>query len=280
MTLSRTPSPSDYLLASASDRDRLYLQFDLFHDHFCRSFARALALACVDAATPWRALDVACGEGLYSADLVDRYPDATVVGFDRDAESIATARAAFADRARSSFHLADVHEPLGPIIGNGFDVAFAECGLAHFKNGSLALRNVHEVLRPGGAIMLLDPTLRMFEYPHPSLAHLCKAIRDAWGNFGTYAAADRHAELLADAGFVDITTEPQDYIVGGPTPKGQTKFLILAELLRSMRSSLVERAHTISAADFDELLEQFKAANDGHREGCYWYRRAIARKPA
>jgi len=158
-------------------------------------FCALWALASVNTATPWRALDVACGEGLYTADLADRHPAASVVGFDRDAEAIATARAAFAERPRACFHLADVHEPLGPVVGTGFDIAFAECGLAHFKNGPLALQHIYEVLRPGGAAMLRDPTERMFEYPHPSLAPLRKAIGDAWGNFGTYAAADRHADF-------------------------------------------------------------------------------------
>ncbi len=273
------PTSADYLLAHPSDRDRLYVQFDLYHDRFCDSLARSLARAKVDPSGTWRALDVACGEGLYSADLVARYSGATLVGFDRDPEAIATARTAFANTPRLSFHLADVHDSLCPVVGEGFDVAFAQFGLTHFKSGELALRQIRDTLRPGGAIMLLDAVERCFEYPHPAGVAFAAAMRAAWRGFGTYAAGDVHEKLLSDAGFVDVTTESQDYVMGGSTPAGKACFVNMVELLASMRASLVDRARVISAADFDDHLTNLRAASDPNLEGICWYRMAIARKP-
>jgi SAM-dependent methyltransferase len=267
------------MLSTATDRDRLYLQFGLFRDRFREALSSALALADADPGGAWRGLDVACGEGLYAADIASRYARATVVGFDRDPESIAAARTAFAGNPRLVFHLADVHEPLGPVVGTGFDVAYVLCGLTHFKHGARALRHVQEVLRPGGAVMLLDPTERSFEYPHPSLAPLRDAVHAAWAQFGTYAAGDVQGKMLADAGFIDVTTQPQDYVLGGPTQLGKTKLLLLLELLRGMRAALVDRAKTISAAEFDDHLARLRAGADEALHGTYFYRLAIARKP-
>lgn len=270
---------ADYVLATETDRDRLYVQFDLYGERFRRAFARAMAKAGVVENEPWRAVDVACGEGLYAADLVERYPIARVVGFDRDKEAIATARMAFEARPRLEFYVADAHRQLAPVVGEGFDVAYLQFGLSHFKSGVDALWHVHQVLRPGGSIMLLDPTEQFFDYPHPSCNVLVSAIRSAWPKFGTFAAGDRHEELLTASGFVDVETEPQNYALGGRSRSGQANFANCTELLKSIREALVERLGEISAAEFDENFRRFCEANHPNLEGTTWFQLAIARKP-
>jgi ubiquinone/menaquinone biosynthesis C-methylase UbiE len=280
MTTFSQPTSAEYWLASATDRDRLYLQFDLYRDRFRDAFGRALTRAGVEPSGAWCALDVACGEGLYSADLVDRYPAASVVGFDRDPEAIATACAAFTGRSRLSFHVADVHDALAPVVGEGFDLAFAQFGLTSFRNGASALRRLWEVVRPGGAILLLDATERGFEFPHPSAQALVDAGRAAWPRYGTYAAGDRYELLLADAGFINVTTEPQNYVVGGSSRVGQAHLLNMISLLISMRDALVERTCVISGEDFAAHLASLRAAaKEPSLEGTCWYRLAIATKP-
>jgi len=273
-------TPAEYMLSPATDRDRLYLQFDLFRDWFRGALGRATALAGIEGAGRWSALDVACGEGLYAADIVREQANATVVGCDRDTEAILTARTAFGGISRLAFHVADVHEPLVPIVGAGFDVAYLLCALTHFREGSRALANVYASLRPGGAILLLDPTERMFDYPHPSLVPLRRALSEAWPAFGTYAAGDRSAEMLAQAGFVEVVSEPQNYTLGGATTAGRAKLALLNQLFGSLRRALVERARTIDAVDFDTHTARLTQDEDPSIEGTYFYRMALARKPA
>jgi SAM-dependent methyltransferase len=272
------PTSAEYLLAHPNDRNRLLVQFELYHEHFCRSFDRALVRAKVVPPGAWRALNVAYGEKLYCADLIDRFANATVVGFDRDPEAIATALMAFSSRPRLSFHVADAHDALRPVVGEGFDVAFAQMGLTHFKSGAIALRRIHEVMRPGGAIMLLDATEGCFVHPHPGGAPLAEAMRSAWRGFGTFAAGDRHVQLLTEAGFADVISEAQDYKMGGPTLQGKACLTNMIELLSSMRNSLVERARVISAPDFDTHLAGLRASGEDS-EGVCWYRMSIAVKP-
>src|SRR4051812_25238949 len=100
-----TPTSSDYMLENTNERDRLYILFDLWRPDFHRSFDHALTLGdlSTDPATArWRLLDVCCGEGLVSADILERFPLARAVGFDRDAEAIASGSIAYAplDRLR------------------------------------------------------------------------------------------------------------------------------------------------------------------------------------
>lgn len=278
--LPNQPTPANYLLASVSDRDRLLLQFDVFRDAFRKGFDLAVAASGVDTGRPFRILDVACGEGLYATDVSNRYPQALVVGFDRDAEAIATAKSAFCDNERLTFHCADVHDDFGDQVGGGFDVAFLQCGLSHFRLGSVALRQVTRVLRPGGAIMLLDSKERNFDHPHPSSLVLANAVRAAWPQYGTYAAGDRHEELLSEAGFINIVSYPQNHPLGGESALGQANFINLMQLLRSMRLSLVERAKVISDEEFDEHWSRLNAANDPQKEGTSYFQQTVARKPA
>lgn len=273
------PSPANYLLASVSDRDRLLLQFDVFREAFRKGFDQALALAEVDTGKPFRVLDVACGEGLYAADVAERYPQALLVGLDRDEEAITTARTAFRDKERIIFHCADVHD-FGEAVGDGFDIAFLQFGLSHFRFGSVALRQVARILRPGGAIMLLDPTECSFDHPHPSCVVLENAVRAAWPQYGTYAAGDRHVEMLKEAGFVEIASRPQNHPLGGESPSGQANFVNVIQLLSSMRRSLVERAKVISAEEFDEHWSRFSAANVPKNEGMSYFQQTTAKKPA
>lgn len=279
MSTLKYPEAHEYALSGATERDRLYLQFDLLRDRFREGFSRALVRGNVDLDRPWRALDVACGEGLYAAELVDRYPLASVVGFDRDVEAITTARLAFGAKSRLAFHVADVHQAIGQVVGTDFDVAFMQFGLSHFKFGKTALRQVYDVLRPGGALALLDATERNFSYPHPSSEVFAQALRAAWPSFGTPAAGDHQVALLAEAGFVDITTEPHDYPVGGRSQAGRANLNNLLLLLGSLRTALTERIRTISAEDFDLHLGRLKAAIRPDLEGMSWFRFALARKP-
>lgn len=273
------PTPANYLLASVSDRDRLLLQFDIFRNAFRLAFDQAVDVSSVNRQQRFRVLDVACGEGLYAVDVSERYRAALVVGFDRDAEAIATAQAAFTDNQQLVFHRVDVHDNFSQTVGTGFDVAFLQFGLSHFRDGATALRRVFEVLRPGGAILLVDPTERNFDHPHPSAAVLSKAAVDAWSGFGTYAAGDRHVTMLSEAGFEQIETVPQNHSLGGDTAAGQANFVNVVQLLVSMRTSLVERAKVISAQQFDEHWSRFSDANNAQIEGMSWFQRTIARKP-
>lgn len=83
-------NPMNYIFETYSDRERLYHQFNLTKDEFNNFLDQALELGQLDLnpnSARWRVLDVGCGEGLFSEEIVSHYPHARVVGFDRDPEA-------------------------------------------------------------------------------------------------------------------------------------------------------------------------------------------------
>jgi SAM-dependent methyltransferase len=103
-----------------------------------------------------RIADVGCGAGWSTIALARAYPDATLVGFDIDAPSIAMAEANAAAAGvsdRVSFHTAGAetltqHPP--------FDAAFAfEC-LHDMPRPIEVLTPLHKAVRPDGAVVIMD----------------------------------------------------------------------------------------------------------------------------
>ncbi len=250
-----------YILESLSDRDRLYLMFDLLHETFLRDVGRALAEAGVspDGEAGFRLLDAACGEGLHAADLAQRHPRCEIVAFDRDVEAMQTAPVAYAHVRNVRFLQHDAHDPLPDDVARGFDVAQLRFCLTHLTDPVRALRHLHDALRPGGVVYLIDPRGDVFDYPHPSMRALSDAAVAAWARFGTSSAGDRQVSLLEQAGFAVVASEAQDHEAGNATDQTRGMLKLLIETARSMRKALVETARVISADEFEAHLARLHA---------------------
>jgi SAM-dependent methyltransferase len=103
------------ILEPYTDRERLYMQYELQRADFNEWFDRALRLGRLSAdpqKANWRALDVGCGEGLFTGEIISRYPHARVVGFDKDPEAVMTANMAFGSKENVNFFSHDIINPL------------------------------------------------------------------------------------------------------------------------------------------------------------------------
>lgn len=117
---------------------------------------------------PTRVLDVGCGTGIASAQLVERYPRAQVVGLDWSAAMLH--RAATRDRSPAVV-CGDMHAL--PFPPRSFDLVFSNLAVQWSDRFEDLLRGFRRVLKPGG--MLLFSTFG------PDTLH---ELRSAW------AAAD------------------------------------------------------------------------------------------
>lgn len=187
-------------------------------------------------------LDLGCGPGSLTVRLAARFPDATLIGVDRDPVLLALARAAHDGVAR--FVDADLTAPgwtataglPGPV-----DVAVSTTALHWIAPDRLpgVYRDVAALLRPGGALVNGDN----FHDEQPAVAGLAAAVLRAraeragvtgnedWRSWWDAAAADpalapamaererrgsgggstgysvrRHADLLHQAGFREVGT--------------------------------------------------------------------------
>lgn len=273
------PTPRRYMFDNLTDRDRLYLMFDVFHASFLRNVERALAHA--KAAAAWRLLECACGEGLHAAELAQRFADARVLAFDRDAEAVRTAQKAFANLRNLSFHEHDAMDPLPPAlrVDGGFDVAQMRFGLTHFTDPVRGLSHLRDALRPGGVLYLVDPRADVFDFDLPSMRVLGDAAIRSWAAFGTQAAGDRQVKLLEQAGFTIVESEVEEHVAGGPGSEHFPALLLMIETLRSMRRAIVEVAKVIDGAEFDAHLDRVRTEAEAEQRGTVRLQVTYARKP-
>lgn len=96
-----------------------------------------------------RVLDAGCGSGRYTDDLVRRGADA--IGFDQSADNIALAR----ERVPGAeFRVHDLADPLDWLADSSFDRVSMAMALHYLDDRVAALRELHRVLRPAGALVL------------------------------------------------------------------------------------------------------------------------------
>jgi SAM-dependent methyltransferase len=96
-----------------------------------------------------RVLDACCGPGLYAAELRDR--GATVVGFDASTAMVALAQ----ERLGGATEVVEAR--LGdrlPFPDGAFDLVVCALAIHYVKDKVPSLKELHRVLRPGGALVL------------------------------------------------------------------------------------------------------------------------------
>jgi SAM-dependent methyltransferase len=253
-----------YIQDNYSDRDRLYVQFSQFRELFLSELERVLRYGGLSAdpeSARWRMIDIASGEGLYSAAVLERYPHASIVCVDIDREAMATGSNAFAQIGDIRFYARDFLAPLPNefepgIAATGFDVAVLWFALCHLSDGVVALSHVAQLLKPGGVVLIFDPGGdvggAMAKFPHPSFGILMKAFSRVHARIGNPESGKHHETLLRGAGFTDVKSRPVDLDIGGKTPGGRVALSLLVLGLQSARRMVVEIAQVMDGAEFDE----------------------------
>lgn len=95
-------------------------------------------------------LDVGCGDGCFG-DLYPKEAGLTIDGLDLSVDELRLARMTGAYRDVREADISS-YEPEGR-----YDVALGNCSMEHVPDIHAALRNIHQSLRPGGALLLSVP---------------------------------------------------------------------------------------------------------------------------
>jgi ubiquinone/menaquinone biosynthesis C-methylase UbiE/DNA-binding transcriptional ArsR family regulator len=137
--------------------------------------------------------DLGAGEGTLSQLLAQRAKKVIAVDNSEKMVAYGTELARKHGVNNLEYRLGDIENP--PIDRNSVDLAFLSQALHHAQNPAAAIKAAHQVIKPGGRIVILDLLEHQFEKASELYA-------DLWQGF---SEADL-TEMLTDAGFKEVET--------------------------------------------------------------------------
>ncbi len=195
-------------------------QYARFADDRSRPFGDLLARVAVS--TPRTVVDLGCGSGELTATLLDRWPDAEVVGVDSSPQMLARARALPA-AGRLRLEEADIRDWVTRRAAGSCDVVVSNAALQWVPDHLALLPSLVRLLAPGGYLAIQVPgnhdspshaLLRELAAAPPYAAHTAAvAQRPVLPGPGDYLAA------LSELGCsVDAWETTYLHVLGGPDP--------------------------------------------------------------
>jgi arsenite methyltransferase len=178
---------------------------------------RRLVHDAIAAAAGERILDVGCGPGFYVAELLERVgPDGHVSGVDSSAPMLAVA-ARRADRYEN-VELLDAPATALPFDPESFDGAISVQVLEYVDDVTLALAELHRVLRPGGRLVVWDVDWETVSM-HSADSQRMQRVLAAWDRHLVHRSLPATLTgRLRDAGFSDISLVGHSFATTEFTP--------------------------------------------------------------
>jgi arsenite methyltransferase len=183
---------------------------------------RKLVYQALGAAPGDRVLDVGCGPGFYSRELLDQVgPEGSVTGIDQSPQMLAVARRRSEGFPNARFEEGDATAL--PVESGGFDRALSVQVLEYVSDVGTALAEIHRALRPGGRVVIWDVDWATVSWHSEDPGRMDRVLK-AWDEHLAHAALPRTlAPSLRAAGFEDVwmvghafaTTELSEETYGG-----------------------------------------------------------------
>ncbi len=229
-----------------------------------------------------RILEAGCGIGAQTVTLAGQSSEATIVAVDVSADSLRAAR----ERVRSAslsnvvFSQADVYSL--PFAPGAVDHVFVCFVLEHLSRPKDALRNLKDLLRPGGTITVVegDHGSAYFHPESPCARRAIQCLIDLQARAGGDALIGRALyPLLVESGFRDVEVSPRMVYADPSRPdlvEGFTK-----KTFTAMVEGVRERA--LAAGIIDETtwkkgIEDLYRTAESDGTFCYTFFKAVARK--
>ncbi|MDX1918715.1 MAG: bifunctional demethylmenaquinone methyltransferase/2-methoxy-6-polyprenyl-1,4-benzoquinol methylase UbiE [Candidatus Caenarcaniphilales bacterium] len=136
--------------------DQIADRYDLMNDLITGGMHRlwkSKAISRLDIQPGDRILDLCCGSGDLSAMIVDRYPDAMVVGLDFSEQMLSHARVKYFN-PKINFQYGDATQLT--FQDSHFEGCVISFGLRNVSNYAKCLSEIHRVLQIGGKVVILD----------------------------------------------------------------------------------------------------------------------------
>jgi trans-aconitate 2-methyltransferase len=176
-----------------------------------------------------RVLDVGCGSGRVTEELLARVPNGTVVGVDGSQAMVDQARDRLGDRVE--LFAADAAELE---VSRPFDAILSTATFHWIGDHPRLFARLHAALRPGGRLSvqcggfgnIANVQVAIDAVDHPALR--------GWDGPWNFATPEQTSERLAAAGFTDIWTWLQPWPVEPPDPRAYFSTVILGSHLERL----------------------------------------------
>lgn len=192
-------------------------------------------------------LEVGCGNGSMSVWMAEHVvPDGHVVAVDLDLSLVDNV-----DDPRVEFRQGDI--VAAPVASSRFDLVTARAVLHHVTDARAAIANLVASLRPGGAILLIEPDFLPVSVAEPA------DIRNFWNGWLAwsrergidYFIGRTLAPRLAARGFKEITGAAETAVYNGGSPWAS----YWSQTITELRGDLVQFGELTEA-----LIDTFLAA--------------------
>jgi arsenite methyltransferase len=186
---------------------------------------RQLVLDALGASPGERILDVGCGPGYYAAELLETLgPDGAVVGVDASPDMLAIAERRCDEHDNVAFHESDATEL--PVDDASFDAAFSVQVIEYVEDATLALREMHRALRPGGRVVIWDVDWATLSINSPDPARTDRVLA-AWDERLAHRSLPRTLKpRLRATGFEDVRAEGYTFATIELDPETYGGFLV------------------------------------------------------
>jgi SAM-dependent methyltransferase len=218
----------------------------------------------IEVAPKARVLDIGCGPGDTTRQIKSLFPDADVVGVDRNP--------AFVDHARMrtppaysglSFGVGDASEL--SFAAGSFDLVFCRFVLMHLADPSRAVAEFARVLRPGGKVIVIEPDWGgQILYPGIADDERWKALA---ARLGPKLGFDPHMGrklfgLLKGQGFQGVQIEARSDVSTADHPEvAREKLAHRCKILTHLRETIVATGQ-VTANELDALCERWSQLAD------------------
>jgi SAM-dependent methyltransferase len=214
-----------------------------------------------------RLLDVGCGPGTLTLDLLARVGSVTALEQTEGALDLARVEAERQGATDVSFEVGDVHAL--PFADDSFDVVHAHQVLQHVADPVQALREMRRVTRPGGIVAARDSDYPSFAW-HPQLpaldAWMELYLRCARANGGAPEAGRLLLSWAQQAGLTEVTSTASVWCFATPEDRAWWGGMWADRILQSAMAAQAVESGFATPADLQAISSvwtEWAVAPDG-----------------
>ena len=230
-----------------------------------------------------KVLEPGCGTGAQTVILAGANPQVHFTSVDISAESLMVAREQCAKQRLTNVRFCEADLNRLPFAIKQFDHVYVCFLLEHLPEPGAALKHLRQMLKPGGAITVIEGD-HGSAYYHPSSEAAQRAIQCQIGlqlnAVGDALIGRRLYPLMIDVGFEAVHVSPRLVYADGSRPDWRAGFTLntFTAMIEGVRTKVLA-TKMMDPGAFDQGIVDLKRTAQPDGVFCYTFFKATANKP-